>query len=101
MIMSLKQRKIKLEPRIKLNHNINTWFSGQSSIKDKKSKTRIHLIHKWRHKIFEELQEILLAFPMLCFVFMRIEAPFCLAFMFSTQTLPRVPPFMNKVYTLV
>ena len=27
MIMSLKQRKIKFEPRIKLNHNIHTCYT--------------------------------------------------------------------------
>ena len=39
MIMSLKQRKIKFEPRIKLNHNIYTLRNGiklQNDFKKKK-----------------------------------------------------------------
>ena len=35
MIMSLKQRKIKIKPRIKLNHNIYATYAVAKSLKKK------------------------------------------------------------------
>jgi len=33
MIMNVKQKKIKIEPRIKLNYNIYTWVEGDNKLR--------------------------------------------------------------------